>query len=291
MSNLAQTYVLHDSDELLKKRGATRIKRADAQNWNEQGYGVFQTVNFFWGPRRKDRLVSINAWTVDIDTGTKPEMLAAIRRGLIPTMVVETKRGFQAYWKAKEGSEKTWKPIVWDRLVPFYGADKNAKDLCRMLRVPGYFHLKDPADPFLITKVHEQHVEYSEREMLNFYKDQRQKERHQKAKKSSPVAGSFWDRVWQLDCEYALEKLSGTDYVAGETYSFKPNSTGTRNILVNGKTTSCWVDQDGRIGSLDEGGPTIAQWLNWFHKDYSKVVEIIKKEFPECLEQTQLALI
>lgn len=291
MANLVQTYVMHDSDP--ERRGATRINRRDAQSWNEKGFGVFQTVNYFRGPRVKANLLAINAWAVDIDTGTKSEQAKKIEQGLRPTMVVETKRGFQVYWKAKNASERHWKAIVWDRLVPFYGADKNAKDLCRILRVPGFNHLKDPANPFPVRQVAYRHVEYSEIEMIRFYPDQRAKERHKKALKQAPMEGSFWDRVWRLNCEYALSKLSGTSHVSGETYEFRQNSNGNRNILVNGKSTSCWIDQDGRIGSLDEGGPTIAQWLNWFHKDYKRVVEIIKQEFPECQEQatTQMALL
>jgi hypothetical protein len=123
--------------------------------------------------------------------------------------------------------------------------------------------------------------------MVLFYKDLRAPERHKKAKRAAPVTGSFWDRVWNLNCEEALYRLSGTHYVSGETYSFKNNSNGSRNILVNGKGTSCWVDQEGRIGSLDDGGPTIAQWLHWFHKDYRKVAEMIKEVFPECLDNKQ----
>jgi hypothetical protein len=150
MPNQVQTYAFHDSDPAIQKQGFTRIKRSDAHDWNQKGYGIFQTVNWFIGPRRKSKLQGINAWAVDIDTGSKEQMLLKIHQGLIPTLVVETKRGYHLYWKAKDGSERTWKAIVWDRLVPFYGADRNAKDLCRTLRVPGFLHQKDLANPFLV---------------------------------------------------------------------------------------------------------------------------------------------
>jgi hypothetical protein len=293
MPNRVQTYVIHDSDP--SQRGAKRIRREDAQSWNEKGYGIFHTVQEFHGPRRIENLVHINAWAVDIDKGTKEEMLSQIGKGLVPTMLIETKSGYHVYWKARDATQENWRHIVENRLVPFYKADKKAKDLARLLRVPGFNHLKNPAEPFLIKAVHTKHVEYSEREMLHFYKDlltqAKQKKLHNKTIKEFPQDGSFWERVWSLDCEYALSKLSGTEYVGGEYYDFKPNSSGTKNIYVNGKSTSCWIDHEGRIGSLDDGGPTIAQWLNWFHKDYSKTVSIIKEVFPECQAERQMKLI
>lgn len=294
MPNRVQTYAIHDSDPS-GHGGAIRIKRSLAQEYNAKGYGIFHTVQEFFGARRIPHLVHINAWAVDIDKGTKDQMLDKIKRGLPPTMVVETRAGFHVYWKAKDATKENWRALMELRLVPFYEADKKAKDLARLLRVPGFLHQKDPANPFLVKKIHEQRVEYSEREMLYFYKDlvteKKQRKLHKKTQNDFPVQGSFWDRVWNLDCECALEKLSGTPHVGGETYEFKQNSSGTKNIYVNGKSTSCWVDLEGRIGSLDEGGPTIAQWLYWFHKDYSKVIEIIKKEFPECKAEQQLSLI
>jgi hypothetical protein len=293
VANLVQTYVLHDSDEILKKHGAKRINRRDASEWNAKGYGVFHTVNHFWLNRKKDSLVEINAWCVDIDEGTKPDMIKSIQRGLRPTMLVETKRGFQAYWKSKNGTVKNWNAIQVDRLVPFYGADPNARDLARILRVPGYYHMKDPANPFMVRKIWDVPVEYTESEMLSFYVDlkaaEKARKEHRRVARANPVAGSFWDKVWNLDCEYALDRLSGSQYVGSETYSFRPMASGTRNIYVNGKGSSCWIDKEGRIGSLDNGGPTIAQWLNWFHKDYKKVVQIIQEVFPEC-QTSQLTL-
>jgi len=162
------------------------------------------------------------------------------------------------------------------------------------LRTPGYLHQKDPASPFLIEKRWEMKIEYSEQEMLMAYRNKKeeaeQKKKHEQAIKARPMDGSFWSNVWNLNCMHALEKLSGTRHVGEETYHFTENATGTWNIIVNGKGSACWIDRDGHIGSADGGGPTIAQWLNWFHKDYAKVVEIIAEVFPECRD-SQISLI
>jgi len=285
---MPQMYVLHDADP--KSHPVQRIHPDQAAEWNARGFGIFQTVNDFRGPRQIANLIKINAWAVDMDAGTKSEMLARIQSGLIPTMVIETKRGYQAYWAAKDAKPEHWNAIVLDRLVPFYDADPKARDLTRILRVPGYLHQKDPANPFLVRKVWEYPVRYTEMQMAGFYPSTRKpeldaKRAHAEVRKQTPVAGSFWDRVWHLDCEEALSRLSGHVYVGGEVYSFRRNTSGTKNIFVNDQGTSCWIDRNGRIGSLDSGGPTIFQWLKWFHKDGKRVVTMIQEVFPECREK------
>ncbi len=294
MPNRVQTYVLPDSIEPGARSGVYRVNRKDAMEWNNKGYGVFHTVQEFYGPRRLPNLVHINAWAIDMDDGSKSDMMDRIKLGLIPTLIVETKRGFHVYWKAKDATVRNWKQIMSHRLVPFYKADKRAKDLCRILRTPGYYHRKDPTDPFLIKKLCENPVEYTEKDMFHFYSDlitkKTQKALHAKAMKETPGHGEFWDLVWNLNCEVALTRLSGSEHVGGEVYTFQDNFSGTKNIIVNGKGSSCWIDADGRIGSADGGGPSIFQWLNWFHKNPARVIEVIKKEFPEC-NSTQMSLI
>jgi hypothetical protein len=200
--------------------------------------------------------------------------------------VVETKRGFQVYFRAKDAKQQHWNAIVLDRLVPFYGADKNARDLARILRVPGYLHQKDPANPFMVREVFAWLVSYTEEQIVARYpapnEKPEQKAAHEISKRELPTAGDdFWDRVWNLDCAQGLERLSGSPAVRGEQYTFKSNRTGTRNLLVDGKSTSVWVDARGRIGSLSKGGPTLYQWLRWFGHSPRDAAAILKREFPE----------
>lgn len=284
---MSQVYALHDSDP--GNHRMERIHPDQAAEYNARGFGIFHTVQEFQGPRRIENLVRINAWAVDIDEGTKEAQLERIKAGLLPTMVIETKRGYQVYWAAKDAKAEHYKAIVADRLVPFYGADPKARDLARILRKPGFLHLKNPQEPFLVRKVWEYPVSYTELQMATFYPDASahgdgaRDEHANRAGRPLHVAGSFWDRVAHLDCEEALSRLSGHPYVGGEVYEFKRNSSGTKNIYVNGKSTSCWIDTSGRIGSLDGGGPTIFQWLNWFHKNPQRVRAMIEEVFPECL--------
>ena len=83
-----------------------------------------------------------------------------------------------------------------------------------------------------------------------------------------------------MDCKDGLERLSGHLGVRGEEYTFKQTSRGW-NIYVNGRLSSCWVDNQGRIGSLSKGGPSLYQWLVWFGHRPGEVARIIRDVYPE----------
>lgn len=282
--NQVQTYALHDTDPSAHG-GAFRIKRSQAHEYNSKGFGIFHTVQSFFGPRQKSHLVGLNAWFVDVDGGDKASIMKRIESGLLPTQVVETKNGYHVYWRCVDATLENWNHIVVNRLIPFYDGDKKAKDLARILRTPGFMHLKNPLEPFPVRVVMYNKVQYTESQMLKAYKDlvtpKKQAALHRKTKREHPEGSDFFERLWNFDCKYALETLSGSEIVSGECYTFHTNASGTQNIYVNGKSSSCWIDKDGRIGSLDEGGPTIAQWLRYYGHEWSAIIDHLKKTFPE----------
>lgn len=280
-------YRMHDSDP---SKGCQLIRAGETPGqWQAQGFGIFWAVNRFrGGVRRVDHLERILAWAVDIDEGTKDAQRARfLGAPLVPSLIVETKRGYQAYWNAKDARPEHWNAIVLHRLVPYFGADQNARDLARILRAPGYLHLKDPADPFPVRVVHKRDVAYTEAQMVAAFPDsqkvKRDRAEREAIKREVRFAGSddFWERVYQLDCEEGLRRLSGHASVGGERYTFRQVASGNRNIFVDGKGTSCWVDKNGHIGSLAGGGPTLAQWLKWFGLSYGEAAKVIKELFPE----------
>jgi RepB DNA-primase from phage plasmid len=284
-----QWYRMLDADPA-KGNGAIQIRPAEARGWNDKQFGIFWTLNSFNGPRRIPNLTRVNAWAVDMDAGTKAEQVAKLKRSpLVPSLVVETKRGYQAYWAAKDGRAEHWNAIVLDRLVPYFGADSNARDLARILRVPGYRHWKDPADPFQVQQVWEHTVAYSEQQVALAYpdhgapgRDAKARAEAERADKKQDLSGpTIWDRIFAIDCEEGLRRLSGHSAVRGEKYTFKLNRTGTRNVIVDGKGSSAWVDANGRIGSLSRGGPTLYQWLRWYGNSPRDCVDVLKHIYPE----------
>jgi hypothetical protein len=256
--------------------------------------GVFWTVNEFNGPRRKECLRRIRAWAVDIDDGTKAAQHANLHSSpLVPSLIVETKRGYQAYWNAADGQAEHWNAIVLERLVPRFGADRNARDLCRILRAPGFLHLKDPADPFRVRVVWEHRVTYTERQIgeafpwvcsTQHHVDEARAEVRAAIPGAAPSGDEFWQAVASLDCREALERFSGSPLCRGEHFTFRRVSSGNLNIFCDGKGTSCWVDASGKIGSSDKGGPFISSWLRWYGNDWPTVIAALKAAYPHLAE-------
>lgn len=293
-------YRMDDRPDAASK-AAIRCTVEEARAWNtpERGFGVFATVNDFGdGPRRKDHLRAIRAWAIDIDEGTKAEQHMRLTASpLIPSMIVETKRGYQAYWCAIDGKADHWNAIVLERLVPHYGADRNARDLCRILRVPGFLHLKDPADPFRVQLAWRQTVAYTERQIADAFAWVPNVAHHVTESKREAAGAldphqtlqnaqgdEFWPGVASLDCRDALERLSGTQWVNGERFTFRRVSSGNVNIFCDGRGTSCWVDASGKIGSLDKGGPFVTHWLRWYGNDWRSTIEAVKSVYPHLAE-------
>ncbi len=284
-------YRLHDSQP---GSGMLDLDPDDASTWNSQGWGIFATVQKFNGARRKENLERIRAWAIDLDGGDKPAQRKRIAEAkLWPSSVVETKSGHHVYWYAEEAKAEHYR-LVLDRLVTFFGADKNARDLARVLRVPGYLHQKDPANPFLVKHVHGpvRSRVYLERQMLAAFPpgaDEIESRKRHNLQRREYTAGSdgFWERVYNLDCLDGLERLSGHGAVGGERYAFRRCANGNSNIAVDGKGSSCWVDDRGRIGSKTKGGPTLYQWLRWYGNSPSECARVLKDLFPHLEEATR----
>lgn len=272
---------------------ATIVSIDESYIWNNKNYGIFWTVNSFGGlPRLKTNLKKINAWALDLDDGTKEEQWEKIKSGIRPSRVIETKRGFQIYFNAIDATLEHFKHIMLDRLVPYYGADKRAWDLCRILRAPNYYHCKDPENKFLIKECRVRDINdpvpsFTENDICNFYQDVNKEKREayknkiEVAKKENNLSDNVFNEIYNLDQMEALIRLSGTDAVCGEVFTFKPTSKNRYNIFVNGKSTSCFIDEKRMIGSLDGGSPTIWQFVNWYFKDHKKTYQHIRKHFPE----------
>lgn len=131
---------------------------------NEGKYGAYFTVNGFQGGYKETNLVSLNAFFADIDWEEGIDITVKKQRiqnvfiqceelNLSPSYIVETKKGCHIYWilekpETKEKIEE-WKAIE-NTIIEKIGGDDNAKDPCRILRIPGTKHWKDPLNPFTI---------------------------------------------------------------------------------------------------------------------------------------------
>lgn len=264
--------------------------QSEAHDWNSRNFGIFWTVNQFDGLRQNANLSKLRFWYVEIDGGSKSKTLEKIQSNLMPTMVVESKNGFHVYWACQDAEIENYSDIMEFYLIPFFNADPKPKDISRILRVPDYFHCKDPNDKHLVSLVDFQpQIAYTEDIICKMFPKASEREYEAKQECRSFLRGSLtndlFERVYSMDCIEGLRRLSGTPAVFGEQFSFKPSGDGKYNILVDEKSTSCWIDRARRIGSLDRGGPTLWQWLYWYHKDHKAVYGYFKTYFPEVIDE------
>jgi RepB DNA-primase from phage plasmid len=117
--------------------------RAELIQLHALGAGVYVTVNATDGGGRKSKNVTrIRAVWQEDDQGFDGSF------PLSPSTVVETSPGhYHRYWLVADDWPADDKGradfgAVMERMVESYGSDRNAKDICRVMRLPGFLHRK-----------------------------------------------------------------------------------------------------------------------------------------------------
>ena len=121
--------ILHGSLDSLAK---------ELRSLNEAGAGIFVTVNETDGQgRAAENITRIRAVWQDDDKGFKGEY------ALDPSIVVKTSLGkYHRYWLVNGELRRAFFAPIMNRMAESYGCDKSAKDVARVLRVPGFVHNK-----------------------------------------------------------------------------------------------------------------------------------------------------
>jgi len=124
--------------------GTFREVYKDLGKLNRMGAGVYVTVNETNGVgRKKTDIIRPRAIWIEDDNG------ANIPTPLQPHIITETSPNkFHKLFIVK-GLTPASHQLLQDILVRDYGSDPNAKDLSRVLRIPGFYHTKDRRKPFL----------------------------------------------------------------------------------------------------------------------------------------------
>lgn len=253
-------------------------------------YGIYFSVNPMetW-KRDMNSVKKIQTWICDIDDMDKNKQLELINKSkLKPSLVVESVHGFHLYYLAKEElTREEYENWNW-WLKNYYGWDpKVCKDIARVLRIPGFYHMKwEP-----IMELYREDLSsgecYTVEQMEEAFPDQsdttpgRTKQREQLNSYLNDE-DSFRTKAGELDSRSMLEELSWSGWVSGDIITFKRNSNGTEQIYVNWKSTGCWIDKSWLIGSADKWGPTWIQWLKWYWLvDWKQLAEHLKRYHPE----------
>lgn len=116
---------------------------------NEKGAGIFVARNQCIGQRTEANVSRIRGVHADMDDITDAQ-LASVTAVLPPSMVVQSSGPgrYQFYWQLAEGEILTnaEAKAINQCLAEYHGADSAAVDVSRLLRLPGFKHMKYRAD-------------------------------------------------------------------------------------------------------------------------------------------------
>ena len=124
-------------------------KLPELQSINDKGAGIFVAVNQFTGHRKIENLTRVRGIHADMDDVTE-DQLTHLSKILQPSIVVQSSSStrFQLYWLLGNGdtliSAET--KLINQSLAQYHGADKAAVDVARLLRLPGFKHMKHRAE-------------------------------------------------------------------------------------------------------------------------------------------------
>lgn len=122
-------------------------------------YGVFFTPNGIGSVKKPGgvllrwdgNITSLNACFVDLDKGSKQNQLVALNKApAVPSIIVESKRGYHAYWLLSDKSADKTAISLWRRIQTTIANTLEGDTACsnpsRLMRLPGSFHVK--GEPF-----------------------------------------------------------------------------------------------------------------------------------------------
>lgn len=154
LDNEADTWTFQTFDDMKGRKDsrlALVLNGTLGEHWetlvrlNQGGAGVFVTVNETDGTgRKKENIIRVRAiWQEQDDDGC-PELPVQ------PHITVESSPGkHHNYVLVKNVPLDDFQGLQ-ACMVESYGSDPNAKDLSRVLRLPGFYHQKDPSSPHMV---------------------------------------------------------------------------------------------------------------------------------------------
>jgi len=121
------------------------------QELNEQGAAINILVNQGDGRGHKaENIIGYRAVFLDLDSPAEspPDF------PITPHAVVESSSGkFHSYWVIENGLDDHYYLQLQRTLANQYNGDHGVETVCRIMRVPGFYHQKDPSNPWL-TRIH-----------------------------------------------------------------------------------------------------------------------------------------
>ena len=163
-----QTFYDSQSGEPPPENNLSRILHGPLKDLHEEldylqsrGCGIFLMPNRGdFGGRSNKNVVAISAYFVDDDENRHFDF------PLPPSAIIKSRNGIHAYWFALPGQSLKTFSSTQKALIHRFGTDKSVNELCRVLRLPGSWHLKDPQKPFLVEILELNDNRYNEDQIL-----------------------------------------------------------------------------------------------------------------------------
>jgi len=182
-------YVLIDD----KKRhsGARTFLVKDEQQFkklNEDGWGVYFSVNEFDKTRKEENVTSLRYVYADMDVAKfgdnqnredkekkKSKLFSAMLDYCEPTMIIDTSNGLQPIWELQNKTVNEENKIIYKKILKgivewsklFGSAGDNVYDISRIIRLPNYYHKK--AEPYLCKIVFKSDKKYNYEELEKLF--------------------------------------------------------------------------------------------------------------------------
>lgn len=147
---------VHDTNNAVagrKRRGTVSDLWAEICAWNNEGFGVFVSINETDGQGVENPNVTrARVQVVDLDNLDAQQQFAnACHMQPQPTFYVATSPGkFHIYWKIAPHNDLTRFTTVQRKLVTKFNGDPTIIDPARIMRLPGTYHMKVPTAPTLV---------------------------------------------------------------------------------------------------------------------------------------------
>lgn len=154
------------------RHGSLEQLDRELTNWNQSGFGIAVCINETDGlGRSKENIKRIRALWLDDDGVAKTDF------PLEPSMVVQTShvrlsKRYHYYWLVEDGwladeqGQNDFR-VVMQALADRFGGDKSAIDISRVLRLPGFNHVK--SEPQLVKLIHDGGTRYSRQQLLHAF--------------------------------------------------------------------------------------------------------------------------
>lgn len=157
----------------------------------EQNCGLYLAINGNYGKHKKNDIESGRAIFCEHDDLDKADQLLLWQeKGLPePTLQVETRHSIHTYWILDQPLPKADWEILQKDLISYMGSDKACKDISRLMRIPGAWHIQKDLTPIQCQLISESGCNYSFSELRSRIPKTEKKE--QKENKSRHFSDSL----------------------------------------------------------------------------------------------------